>query len=923
MVFCFMIGTEIKRSFEVTGDDKMTISKLREIIYEKIKNNFKSIDANSLDLWKVDIPGDTANVKLKTLENRPHDINNENIIIKEIGGEELSPFSGFGDIFTSSSKNIHIIVQPPLFASTGNGLPLKQKQLFSSMHIIPNEVKIEIKDKVIKTFSHINAFSIDQLVDALALIWYVEAGESDSPDPQNDPCLKLKMEPSFFKISLPGTITEHSLTTIDLCLPSYESKSGMNYLNPFYDDPQFKETVSLVHEKLTKHNKDIIVLAGVSGGGKTSTAFGISLQHWTIYVDFSPYGGQYGDFMGQELERIRARTPKYGQTEEQSKEKISTQKEWLFTQLQMDIKKIQMSLVNVDNISISSLIYYINECLGVKSLILIFDEAQVLCDDKYGNYDGSSLGKTWNLLQAYIAHLTHLPVKCIIAGTYMHMASGISLVTSIGKVQSGSQAHIVLKLPFLTQNDVLRNLDIIIDMRDVTPETRNYLGFILRGRPRNCASFVQMLISKRESKNRTKDQEMRELLPLWYEKISNDMGVYLENACKSLGANYFNLETAIIDVIRLRVFYNYKFKHAIELLKHSIIPCQSPECIILSRDVDRFNEIQINPSLESYLVSGIEIFLKKRGKTLVDVFVEYIIRLNNTSSIGNEFDAVFISVMIEKRGRRVREVLNEWKNSQEFNLPSWITPTMMVMTISNLSGGVPIVEYVENTTHYRSYAIQPDRFSGLDVVISFADDEQNVVLLSASCTISGEPINRGKIKEQVFKSCMKFQYMENPKKKNSQIEDQKEEFSWKEPEHLQIGFGDFLPSNEEVNSEEEEVDYDQDLNYDDLDYDLDYTKNTKNYRISKVSERIKNHERIKSSTENRKHIYVLVELPHRAGKRSKLFRFNKYGDLVIIVDDRNMESVFGPVIKKLMEKIHYKENQENSMNKEDLMDETE
>ncbi|CAI2170564.1 4832_t:CDS:2 [Funneliformis geosporum] len=488
MVFCFMIGTEIKRSFEVTGDDKMTISKLREIIYEKIKNNFKSIDANSLDLWKVDIPGDTANVKLKTLENRPHDINNENIIIKEIGGEELSPFSGFGDIFTSSSKNIHIIVQPPLFASTGNGLPLKQKQLFSSMHIIPNEVKIEIKDKVIKTFSHINAFSIDQLVDALALIWYVEAGER---------------------------------------------------------------------------------------------------------------------------------------------------------------------------------------------------------------------------------------------------------------------------------------------------------------------------------------------------------------------------------------------------------------------------------------------------KTLVDVFVEYIIRLNNTSSIGNEFDAVFISVMIEKRGRRVREVLNEWKNSQEFNLPSWITPTMMVMTISNLSGGVPIVEYVENTTHYRSYAIQPDRFSGLDVVISFADDEQNVVLLSASCTISGEPINRGKIKEQVFKSCMKFQYMENPKKKNSQIEDQKEEFSWKEPEHLQIGFGDFLPSNEEVNSEEEEVDYDQDLNYDDLDYDLDYTKNTKNYRISKVSERIKNHERIKSSTENRKHIYVLVELPHRAGKRSKLFRFNKYGDLVIIVDDRNMESVFGPVIKKLMEKIHYKENQENSMNKEDLMDETE
>ncbi|PKY54243.1 hypothetical protein RhiirA4_472929 [Rhizophagus irregularis] len=52
-------------------------------------------------------------------------------------------------------------------------------------------------------------------------------------------------------------------------------------------------------------------------GGKTSTAFGISMQNWSIYVDFSPIGGQYGNFMGRELEKIRARPPKYGQTEEQ------------------------------------------------------------------------------------------------------------------------------------------------------------------------------------------------------------------------------------------------------------------------------------------------------------------------------------------------------------------------------------------------------------------------------------------------------------------------------------------------------------------------------------------------------------------------------------------------------------------------------
>ena len=54
-----------------------------------------------------------------------------------------------------------------------------------------------------------------------------------------------------------------------------------------------------------------------------------------------------------------------------------------------------------------------------------------------------------------------------------------------------------------------------------------------------------------------------------------------------------------------------------------------------------------------------------------------------------------------------------------------------------------------------------------------------------------------------------------------------------------------------------------------------------------------------------------MKLPHRAGikagnkagKRSELFRLNEYGDLVIIVDDRNVEHVFGSDINRLMERI--------------------
>jgi hypothetical protein len=101
--------------------------------------------------------------------------------------------------------------------------------------------------------------------------------ESDSPGPQIDPYFKLKMEPSFFKINLPRGITKKTSKPIDLCLSSYD-KSGMNYHNPFYDDPQFLETISLVQSKIKENLGDIIVLARVSGGGKTSTAFGIATQ---------------------------------------------------------------------------------------------------------------------------------------------------------------------------------------------------------------------------------------------------------------------------------------------------------------------------------------------------------------------------------------------------------------------------------------------------------------------------------------------------------------------------------------------------------------------------------------------------------------------------------------------------------------------
>ena len=132
MIFCFVVGTDLGSVFRVDGQIKMTIAELKDMIYEKNKNDFedKKFDANKLNLWLVNIPYDTENVKLKTLQSRSRDMDEENIIIQELGGKKLSPVDDIGDIFTYDSKNIRIIVQPP--ATTGECL-----QCFTSRTKLP------------------------------------------------------------------------------------------------------------------------------------------------------------------------------------------------------------------------------------------------------------------------------------------------------------------------------------------------------------------------------------------------------------------------------------------------------------------------------------------------------------------------------------------------------------------------------------------------------------------------------------------------------------------------------------------------------------------------------------------------------------------------------------------------------------------
>jgi len=79
--------------------------------------------------------------------------------------------------------------------------------------------------------------------------------------------------------------------------------------------------------------------------------------------------------------------------------------------------------------------------------------------------------------------------------------------------------------------------------------------------------------------------------------------------------------------------------------------------------------------------------------------------------------------------------------------------------------------------------------------------------------------------------------------------------------------------------------------------------------LFKVSEVYKeSHELILSKIKQRNYIHILVELPcrvkpHGTTQRPKTFRFDTNKDLIIIVDDRNVEQVFGRSMKDLVESI--------------------
>ena len=133
IIFCYVLGESPEKHFSIDIDpscktfvegkgfsfDKINFGHFQQLICDKKKNSLSDIDPDALELWKVFIPTEGDDEKLKILqdcedyaENHSH---TEFEIEKQLGGVKLSPSKKIKEIFDKDPEDdhIHIIIKRP------------------------------------------------------------------------------------------------------------------------------------------------------------------------------------------------------------------------------------------------------------------------------------------------------------------------------------------------------------------------------------------------------------------------------------------------------------------------------------------------------------------------------------------------------------------------------------------------------------------------------------------------------------------------------------------------------------------------------------------------------------------------------------------------------------------------------------------
>lgn len=109
---CLIFDDPIEKTFTIDISKNKQISHLKDAIKEKIEHRFEKIDANDLELWKVNISTSDKSKFEQLKTSTSHEL-----ILKDVfGGEMITDVAKkIKKVFNNSleKEHIHIIVKPP------------------------------------------------------------------------------------------------------------------------------------------------------------------------------------------------------------------------------------------------------------------------------------------------------------------------------------------------------------------------------------------------------------------------------------------------------------------------------------------------------------------------------------------------------------------------------------------------------------------------------------------------------------------------------------------------------------------------------------------------------------------------------------------------------------------------------------------
>eukprot|EP00834_Sanchytrium_tribonematis_P005378 NODE_322_length_9794_cov_0.486643.p1 type:complete len:817 gc:universal NODE_322_length_9794_cov_0.486643:7240-9690(+) len=558
---------------------------------------------------------------------------------------------------------------------------------------------------------------------------------------------------------------------------------------PFSKSPSLVKSNATISDKLRHPQTELIVLAGVSGAGKTTLSFSLSKSYYLIY---SEVNGLYGDKCDFLLDKLKWIMHLEAFQKHQRVDflfrldlfarllcllhgiifKSISKTDWLLSILGKSaikdtIESVYRKTNEKNNISLNVCCKFIVKILGIMKVpfLIVRDEAQVFSNSKYGTFKSDTF-EVLNLLEYSSQLYTKLGCQQILSGTRLTMNMGLKAASTISKPKGVAKAFIFVDFPYFNEADIKKMFSTMLDLNDLENSLISSACFSLQGRARYVSSFIVKLLHK--SSKTGKSDTFKEYLRDHQRRVVKDFSDYLRDKFETWRDNvqYFQQLNADFKLL-LKLLLIQKPIYATEFYEYGIIPFYSEDqlgCIPIRTNNVEDLKVKCHKKMELFVLEGLfNFFNNKFGiQTLLKNWIN--VAADNFTPIGNELDFIIMTKLalcgIKKMNiLKFFKSISTEKQFKNFEFPDWIKDDYEIKCEKLTRMG--LAEFCKDSTFW-NYGCLPCINYGSDGVFIVGNRESNVFASVGICSRNGT-IEVAKVKDQIKKLDLRNQCLHRSK----------------------------------------------------------------------------------------------------------------------------------------------------------------